>query len=228
MQKWYAAAFDLDGTLLNSLADLAEAGNHALQCFGYPVHPADAYQRFVGSGLKMLVCRALPPSEAERLHEEELQRIVQTAAEYYAEHWAVHTRPYTGILEVLEQLQQNGIPMAVVTNKPHEWTHVMLAHFFKSISFEYIQGASREVPHKPDPFSALQAARKMSVAPHEVAFVGDSDVDMLTAHNAGMGALGAVWGFRGADELENAGADVLLQNPSGLLPYLCCARAKEA
>ncbi len=220
MQKLYAAAFDLDGTLLDSLEDLAEAGNHALQRFGYPVHPVSAYRKFVGSGLKMLVCRALPHDEADRLAPEDLQSIIQAAAEHYAKHWAVHTRPYEGIAHTLEVLQHHGIPMAVVTNKPHEWTHEMLARFFANISFRYIRGAGPDVPHKPDPFSALQAAREMGVPSHGVAFIGDSDVDMLTAHNAGMGAFGATWGFRGANELKNAGAEVLLQTPSDLLPYL--------
>mgnify|MGYP001172587409 FL=1 len=221
MQKWCAAAFDLDGTLIDSLEDLAVAGNSALQRFGYPVHPVEAYRKFVGSGLRMLVCRALPPHEAERLGSAELNRIIQAAADHYAENWFVHTRPYGGIVELLRQLQEKKIPLAVVTNKPHEWTHRMLEYFFSDISFCYIQGACSDVPHKPDPFSALQAAETMRMAPYDVAFIGDSDVDMLTAHNAGMGAIGATWGFRGADELESAGANVLLYHPSDLLPHIC-------
>ena len=220
MHSFYAAAFDLDGTLLDSLGDLAEAGNKALRAFGYSTHPVDAYRHFVGSGLEMLILRALPDGEAERLGSAGLRRLVETAGKYYARDWAVHTLPYPGVCEVLSVLQTRGVPLAVVTNKPHEWTHEMLTYFFAGISFAYVQGAAPDVPHKPDPFSALQAAKAMNVPPQAVAFIGDSDVDMFTARNAGMGAMGAVWGCRGADELGHAGADVLLQHPLELLPYL--------
>lgn len=115
MHSFYAAAFDLDGTLLDSLGDLAEAGNKALRAFGYSTHPVDAYRHFVGSGLEMLILRALPDGEAERLGSAGLRRLVETAGKYYARDWAVHTLPYPGVCEVLSVLQTRGVPLAVVT-----------------------------------------------------------------------------------------------------------------
>lgn len=132
---------------------------------GYSTHPVDAYRHFVGSGLEMLILRALPDGEAERLGSAGLRRLVETAGKYYARDWAVHTLPYPGVCEVLSVLQTRGVPLAVVTNKPHEWTHEMLTYFFAGISFAYVQGAATDVPHKPDPFSALQAAKAMNVPP---------------------------------------------------------------
>lgn len=215
--RYRAVAFDLDGTLLNTLEDLANAANAALATAGYPQHPVAAYRQFVGNGLQMLVRRALPSGEADRLGPDGFAELVRRTGDNYAGGWAVATRPYPHIPELLKALCERGVPLAVVTNKPHEWTLRMLAHYFPDKPFLFVQGAMPELPHKPDPAGALEAARRLGVRPDETAFVGDSNVDMHTAANAGMGAVGVTWGFRGAEELRQSGADHLLYDPLELL-----------
>ncbi len=218
--RYRAVAFDLDGTLLNTLEDLANAANAALATAGYPQHPVAAYRQFVGNGLQMLVRRALPSGEADRLGPDGFAELVRRTGDNYAGDWAVATRPYPHIPELLKALCERGVPLAVVTNKPHEWTLRMLAHYFPDKPFLFVQGAMPELPHKPDPAGALEAARRLGVRPNETAFVGDSNVDMHTAANAGMGAVGVAWGFRGAEELRQSGADHLLYDPLELLELI--------
>lgn len=215
-----AALFDLDGTLLNTLDDLAHAANAALVSAGYPSHPVDAYRRFVGNGLHMLVRRALPPDEEKRLGPTGVAQIVNRTGENYARDWAVATRPYPHIPELLAALRAKGIALGVVTNKPHEWTLLMLDHYFPDKPFLSVQGATPHLPHKPDPTGALSVARFLRIEPEAAAFIGDSDVDMQTARNAGMYGIGAGWGFRGAEELRAAGARSILSDPLELLDLL--------
>ena len=212
-----AAAFDLDGTLLDSLADLAGATNAALAASGFPEHPVNAYRYFVGSGLETLVRRALAPLTPEELAPGTFERLVEATGQNYAHDWGLHTRPYQGIPELLAELAHRNIPCFVVTNKPQAWTEVMLQHFFPDMHFATIQGASPDCPLKPNPEPALRAAARLHLKPADCAFIGDSNVDMLTALNAGMTSFGAVWGFRGETELRDAGAQVLLQSPLELL-----------
>lgn len=211
-----AALFDLDGTLLDTLEDLANATNRALASAAYPVHPVSAYRRFVGNGLRTLVSRALPSGEDAS---STLDELVRRTGENYARDWAETTRPYPHIPELLERLRGKGIPLAVVTNKPHDWTLLMLDHYFPGQPFAFVQGATPRIPHKPDPAGALKAALNLNVTPEEAAFLGDSNVDMHTARNAHMLALGAAWGFRGAQELREAGADHILEDPLDMLRF---------
>lgn len=211
-----AALFDLDGTLLDTLEDLANATNRALASAAYPVHPVSAYRRFVGNGLRTLVSRALPAGEDAS---SALDELVRRTGENYARDWAETTRPYPHIPELLERLRGKGIPLAVVTNKPHDWTLLMLDHYFPGQPFAFVQGATPRIPHKPDPAGALKAAHNLNVTPEEAAFLGDSNVDMHTARNAHMLALGAAWGFRGAQELWEAGADHILEDPLDMLRF---------
>lgn len=216
----HAVLFDLDGTLLDSLEDLADATNSALEAAGYPTHPLTAYRHFLGSGLKQLVYRALPEGEAGQMGQGQLEALQKATGDNYARNWAVHTRAYPGIPELIATLHERGIPLGVVTNKPHEWTLRMLTFFFPDNPFRHIQGAHPGLPCKPDPMGALESARILGVQPAHIAFVGDSNVDMLTAKNAGMLAVGVNWGFRGAEELRTSGADHILYNPSELLALL--------
>lgn len=211
-----AALFDLDGTLLDTLEDLANATNRALASAAYPVHPVSAYRRFVGNGLRTLVSRALPAGEDAS---SALDELVRRTGENYARDWAETTRPYPHIPELLDTLRGKGIPLAVVTNKPHDWTLLMLDHYFPGQPFAFVQGATPRIPHKPDPAGALKAALNLNVTPEEAAFLGDSNVDMHTARNAHMLALGAAWGFRGAQELREAGADHILEDPLDMLRF---------
>lgn len=212
-----AVIFDLDGTLLDTLADLADAVNRVLAANGYPQHPDNDYRWFVGDGSAMLITRALPPDcrDAENVHAC-LERFVAD----YNQHWHRKTAPYPGIMELLERLQKRGLKLAVVTNKPHRFAEKMIAHYFPKTSFAPIFGQREDLPKKPDPTQALAAARQMKAAPQDCLFVGDSAVDIETARRAGMRAIGAGWGFRTKSELIDAGADHIIDHPMEVLPLL--------
>lgn len=212
-----AVIFDLDGTLLNTLGDIADAANRVLTQYGYPHHPQEAYLRFVGDGAKTLMARALP--ENQRLDD-----IIETCAREfitaYNERWHVATRVYPGIPDLLFALHRQDIGLSVVTNKPHRFAGVMMDHYFKDIPFHPILGQQDHIPKKPHPRQALTAAREMGVKPSACVFLGDSDVDIQTAQRAGMHPMGAGWGFRPARELTNAGAVKVLHHPMALLELI--------
>ena len=203
-----AVIFDLDGTLVDSLADIANATNHALQSAGYPTHPLDSYRQFVGGGSRKLIERALPEEGLTTV-----DAVHQKFAIYYVEHLLVETAPYPEVIELLTNLQARHIPMAILSNKPHMMVVDMAKHFFSDFSFVGIHGQKPDVPKKPDPSSVLSLAQEMNLAPSEIAYIGDSDVDIDTAHAAGMLSVGVAWGFRGKKELEERNAAVILDSP---------------
>jgi phosphoglycolate phosphatase len=216
-----AVIFDLDGTLLDTLADLAAAANRVLARFGYPIHPLDAYRRFVGSGVATLLARALPPGEAARLAEAGMRPILEAMRADYQDHAAEATCPYPGVVELLAALRERNVTSGVLSNKPHEATLAVVRHFFGSHPFAVVQGHAPGMPLKPDPTSALAMADAFGLAPSRILYLGDSDIDMITAKAAGMYAVGAAWGFRGADELRASGADCVCAAPlevAALLP----------
>lgn len=208
-----AAIFDLDGTLLSTLEELAAACNAALARLQLPTHEVDAYRHFVGAGAKTLAWRVLPQEhKTPEIHEalyaallEEYQNFINTLS-----------HPYAGIPESLARLTSAGKKVAVLSNKPDALTKLAVQKFLPSITFSAIQGGKDTVPLKPEPESALGLAKQMNESPENIIFVGDSDIDMQTANNAGMIAVGAVWGFRGAKELTEAGAKILLDTPEEL------------
>ncbi len=208
--------FDLDGTLLNTLQDLAASVNSVLDERGWPEHPVDAYRSFVGDGLTMLVRRAVP----EHIRDQRLiNEYVQAVRREYSRRWADKTAPYPGIPQALEELKQKGIVMGILSNKPHEATLEVVRHFFPGGCFEVVQGAMPNGLVKPNPKPALEVAARMGKNPGQVYFLGDSNVDMLTASSAGMIALGAAWGFRGREELLQAGARYILEKPLDIQRY---------
>jgi phosphoglycolate phosphatase len=209
-----AVIFDLDGTLLDTLADLADAANRVLTTHGYPRHPVSAYRWFVGEGSAMLMTRALPPEHRDA---NTVQACLDRFIDDYRNHWNCKTTPYPGIMELLAALQEQRIKLAVVTNKPHRFTGKMMAHYFPATSFDPVFGQRQGIPKKPDPTQALEAAKRMGVAPEGCWFVGDSAVDMETARRAGMSAVGAAWGFRPESELRDAGAHRIIEHPMALL-----------
>lgn len=213
----HAVIFDLDGTLLDTLADLADAVNRVLAANGYPKHPEHDYRWFVGDGSAMLITRALPPDCRDT---ENVQACLERFIADYNLHWHRKTAPYAGIMELLETLQAERLKLAVVTNKPHRFAEKMIAHYFPKTSFDPIFGQREDIPKKPDPAQALAAAVQMEVAPQGCLFVGDSAVDIKTARRAGMPAIGAGWGFRPKSELIDAGADHIIDHPMDLLPIL--------
>lgn len=215
MKTLNALIFDLDGTLVNSLDDLADATNRTLRGAGYPTHPLDAYRYFVGNGLKVLLQRALPaqaPTEGPAF-----DVLLEALRQRYDNHWSDVSRPYPGIAELLGELASRGMPMAVLSNKPDDWTGVIVRHFFPDIPFTVVRGALPGVPHKPDPAPALGVAQALGVAPGNIAFVGDSNVDIRTGLGAGMYPIGVCWGFRDEEELREAGAKCLIHKPDELL-----------
>ncbi|MGN1020556.1 MAG: HAD family hydrolase [Aristaeellaceae bacterium] len=209
-----AAVFDLDGTLTNTLNDIATAMNRSLRLHGLAEFPVDAYRYLVGDGAKMLATRAV----RDRLDLAESVRREYQA--YYQEHTLDTTRPYPGIPELLRALTAQGIQVCVLSNKPHADTCGVVRHFFPEIPFAQIRGQVEGVPVKPDPAGALMIARALSLSPEEFVYLGDTNVDMRTARNAGMHPVGVTWGFRTAEELTEAGAERLIANPTDLLQFV--------
>ena len=208
--------FDLDGTLLDTLGDLAAACNYLMQCHGYPVHRLDEYRYMVGNGINKLIERALPesvrsPQRAAALRPGFIAR--------YREHLCEHTRPYPGIPELLDVLSARGILTAVASNKYHEGTVALVRHFFSRHDFAAVLGQREGVPVKPDPAIVREILSRAGIAAADALYVGDSDVDMCTAANAGVESVGAPWGFRPRAELEAAGAVRMAETPADILLF---------
>jgi len=209
-----AFIFDLDGTLIDSLADIAEAVNRMLDEHGYPRAPLSAFPRYIGDGVRTLVTRALP---ADVLSKEDIEARVADYQRHYADTWHDETRPYAGMLETLQELNSRGLKLAVLSNKPDQFTKLCCSHFFPGVPFAPVLGARAGVPRKPDPHSALEICRELHARPQDCAFVGDSGIDMATAVNAGMLPVGVRWGFRGEAELREQGARELVSHPDDLV-----------
>ena len=205
--------FDLDGTLFDSLLDIANAANAALRDCGFEPHDVAAYRVFVGDGVHVLFERAL----ASRPHQPgDIANCAAAFARNYAQTWNCETRIYAGIPQLLAGLQAARIPVAVLSNKPDQFVRQCVAHYFADVPFAVVAGQKSDVPRKPDPAGALAIATELGLAPKEVAFVGDSSVDVLTACNAGMWAIGCSWGFRPAAELWAHGARHVVDEPAQL------------
>lgn len=206
--------FDLDGTLINSVADLGQATNHALAVHGYPLHGLNEYNYFVGNGVTKLIERALPP---DRRSEDEIAAVKSDFLEYYMQHKADLTRPYPGIPELLHELQDRQVKMAVASNKFIAGTRALVKGFFPEIEFCAILGQREGVPIKPDPYIANEAMQLAGVDRGDCLYVGDTATDMQTASNAGLESVGVSWGFRPVSELKDAGAAHIIDKPAKLL-----------
>ncbi len=207
---WRAILFDLDGTLLDTLEDLATSMNTVLTRMGCPDHPVERYRYFVGDGIEMLALRCLAGINAD---ERMVQRCVEGMRQEYGQRWASATRPYDGVPEMLAELDAMGLKMVILSNKPHGMTRKVVEHFFPARFFVEVWGARPEYPKKPDPAGALALAGAVGCLPSEFLYLGDTDIDMKTALAAGMYPVGACWGFRPAEELSAAGARTLAANP---------------
>ena len=194
--KYDPIIFDLDGTLLNTLGDLAAAGNHALSSLGLPVHETEKYRFFVGNGIPKLIERICPPNSDELTR----KRVHEAFSEYYELHKADLTKPYPGMTELLKELKARGITAVCNTNKDHKFSVELLTSFFGDTLAEIV-GAGLGYPTKPDPAAALYLAEKYAKESARPLYVGDSNVDINTAHAAGFAVCGALWGFRGREEL---------------------------
>lgn len=209
--------FDLDGTLLNTIDDLADAANWVCAQNGWPQHTVAEYKYMVGNGIPKLVER-FSPAEA-RTPDRLAETLAQFTARYDA-HKEDKTAPYPGILELLKELKAAGIQTAVFSNKADALCGKIIEHYFGPGAFSAVRGSRPGVPTKPDPTGLWDLMRQLNADPATTLFVGDSDVDILTGHNAGLPAMGAVWGFRGAGELTAAGAEALAFRPGDILDYI--------
>jgi phosphoglycolate phosphatase len=207
-----AYLFDMDGTIVDSLGDIGGSMNHVLAELGLPTHAIDDYKEMVGEGARALIERALPPGR-EDLHDEALRRYKAR----YATHLVVTSRPYEGIVALLEALAARGHALGVVTNKPHGAAQGVVDALFRRGTFGVVIGEREGLPRKPDPAPALAAAEALGGAAGDCVFVGDTSVDMATARAAGMTSVGVLWGFRGRGELEAAGARHIVSHPAEIL-----------
>jgi len=210
------AIFDLDGTLLNSLQDLADACNYSLKKNGFPVHPANSYKYFVGDGILTLINRALPENFAD---ESAAASVKADFDDFYSVHSLDKTVPYTGISETLTKLKENNIKLAVLSNKPHEYVKFLTDTYFPGlISFSYGQRAG--VPIKPDPAAVFEIIGLLDNDISDGFYIGDTSTDMQTGKNSGLYTIGVSWGFRTKDELESAGADIIINKASELIKII--------
>ena len=205
-----AAIFDLDGTLLNTLDDLADATNAALRHFGFPERTTEEVRRFVGNGAERLIRLALP----ETATDPDVMEVLSWYKDYYAAHSQIKTRPYEGILEALAAVKAE-FPVAVVSNKPDEATKLLCKQYFGDV---YALGEGSAMPRKPAPDMVRRAME--DIGAQTCVYVGDSEVDVLTAKNAGVPCLSVLWGFRDKETLLEAGADHFCENPADLLRKL--------
>ncbi len=211
-----AVIFDLDGTLLDTLQDLADSGNALLAARGFPLHTADDYRTFIGNGMLNLV-RDIFPAGFRPAEGEESEQMLLEYREAYTRHWRNTTTPFPGIAALLDALTAAGVPIGVLSNKAHDFTLKCVETFLPDWPWDVVLGARDGIERKPDPAGAFEAAEILGIAPADCYFIGDSDVDILTARHAGMHPVGVSWGFRPVSELLEAGAATILQTPDDLL-----------
>lgn len=212
-----AVIFDLDGTLLDTLADISGAANEVLTRRGHPTHTVEAYRHFIGDGVATLFQRILP----EGLPTDDLiAECVDDFAVTYGRKWNENSQLYPGIVELLDELTRREIPIAVLSNKPHDFVGVCMAEFLSNWNFHPILGQRDGVPRKPDPAGVIEICQTLGVGASECIYVGDSSVDMLTAKNSAALPVGVAWGFRPVEELVEYGAARVLDEPAELLELL--------
>ena len=211
------AIFDLDGTLLDTIGDLAASCDAVMQMNGLPQHTTDEYRQMVGRGILRLVEAAIP----EPLRSPEyVEKVRQDFVAYYLEHIDHYTRPYDGIPELVDALAERGVKIAVASNKFQAGTERLIRSFFPDVKFVAVLGHRVGVPLKPDPQIDLEIIDAAGVEPNETLHIGDSGVDMQTAHAAGVQAVGVTWGFRSREELVECGADVIVDSPKQILDLI--------
>lgn len=206
--------FDLDGTLLNTIADLGTATNHALRVCGYPEHNLASYPKMVGNGITRLIERALPEDERDT---ETVERVREKFKEYYDEHMNDLTEPYPGIIDMLRELGNMGVKLAVASNKYQAAVVALIRHYFPDIDWQAIEGQKEGVPTKPDPSIVFEILAKCPTRKSKVLYVGDSGVDMETARRACVDSCGVTWGFRSLKELKDHHADNIVDTPDGII-----------
>jgi phosphoglycolate phosphatase len=205
------AIFDLDGTLVNTLDDIADTMNTILQNDGMPTHPTEKYKYLVGEGILELTKKVLPPKQWS---DENAKEFVQKFRSLYDHTWHDKSLPYPGIVDLLKTLESNGIKLGVLSNKPDTFVQKIITWFFPTIHFAGVCGELTNIPAKPDPRLALDIAKKMNLPVKQITFIGDSGIDIQTGLNAGMVPVGVSWGFRPVEELVSTGASRVVDTPA--------------
>ncbi len=208
--------FDLDGTLLDTAEDLCDSVNVAMELNGLPTFSVDDIKRMVGNGIKNLITQSLPNDSDEK----RIEFVLKQFKTDYASRYMNKSHPYKGILATLNQLQKKQIKLSVVSNKMDDYTQTMIKHYFPQLNFIFVSGELEGVNRKPDPTLTLKALETMELTHQQVLYVGDTRVDMQTAHNAGLKAVGVTWGFRSQKELEDHHADFIIHTPKELISLL--------
>lgn len=208
--------FDLDGTLVDSLAGIATSLNHALESLALPCHVTADVRRFIGDGSWMLAKRAAPAGSSD----EQIGAIEQAFKTHYDANWIRGTVPYPGISELLESLQALGHPLAILSNKPHPFTEAIAKAVFPGIEFDVIVGQKSGIPHKPDPTGALEIVRAFGLPGSQCILIGDSTIDIATSRNAGLRSIAVTWGYHDRSPLEAAEPGCLMDSPEELLAKL--------
>jgi phosphoglycolate phosphatase len=207
--EFKSSIFDLDGTLLNTLDDLANTANAMLKHFHYPIHPINSYRYFVGDGLRLLIERCTPEDRSSQ----QILECENVFKQLYADHWADRSCLYDEVDIMLQDLKKLGLQLAILSNKPDVFVGKCVDHFFPANCFSCVYGQREGVPKKPDPDGALIIAEELKVNPADILFVGDTATDMQTGKNAGMKTVGVLWGFRDLQELQKCGADHIVSHP---------------
>ena len=215
MRMYYKAViFDLDGTLLDTIEDIADSMNAALNKIGFTGHSIEKYKSFIGDGIEQLVRRSLP----QILYDEDtVSSCIDAMRDEYAHRWSIKSRPFENIPELLDNLVALGIKMSILSNKLDKFTKEMVHGLLGPWHFDAVKGLTPVIPRKPDPTGAVEIARIMRVEPGRCVFVGDSDVDMLTALRSGMLPVGVLWGYQDKENLISNGAETLVSDPLDLL-----------
>lgn len=211
-----AVIFDMDGTLLDSLKDIGICANVVLKEFDLPTHELADYKNFVGGGVQFLLENCTPQNISDEL----LKKLFKRFIEVYELSVHGQTKPYDGIEELLQELYKQEIKMGILSNKMHDMTVKYYEKFFSGYNIQEVHGQKLDIPKKPDPIAAISIAQRFGIECKDILFVGDSDVDIKTAKNAGMIAVGVSWGFRGTKELIEHGADHIVQTPQDILELL--------
>jgi len=214
MNNFKAVVFDLDGTLLDTIDDLGNSMNSVLESMGFPVHTIPEYKYFIGKGLRNLVTCVLPPESRD---DKTIDHCLDKMFQEYGSRWGDKTLPYPGIAELLDELTARGIHLAILSNKAHLITMKVFDKYLSKWPFEAVFGERPGIPRKPDPTVAFEIIELIGIPADKIVYLGDSGSDMETANSAGMYAVGALWGFRNADELMEHGAKLMIQTPAELL-----------
>lgn len=216
MGQYKGIIFDLDGTLLDTIDDLGNSMNEVLKILKYPTYTRDEYKTKVGGGFKGLALNCLPSD----IDEQTILETTKLFDEIYEKNYISKTKPYDGIMELLNELVSRGVVLAVNSNKRNYYTNILTDKFFSDISFVKAYGEREGIPRKPDPFTALEIIAEMGLNKDEVLYIGDTKTDMLTAKNAGIDSVGVLWGFRDHKELSKYGATYIVEKPEEILEML--------